>query len=272
MSNPVGGRGLFNAGAAVLSLLIVLSLAGLVLHMPQAQEISLESRFQSPGAEALFGTDQLGRDIFARVLQGGIVSLGIGFFVTLISLLVGTVLGVISGYYGGWLDMAFVWIFDTFISIPGLLLAIALVAVLGPGIFNIVIALSLMGWVGFARLARGMTLKVRSEEYIAAAEAGGIAGGRLLFVHILPNVAGPLLVQAAISVAGVIIVESTLSFLGLSGEMALPSWGGMLNDGMGYLLIAPHLTVFPGLAIMLAVLSLNFISDGLRDRLDAARQ
>lgn len=262
----------FIIGLAMLFMVIITSLAGVILPLPEAEQIVLSQRFDSPNASHLFGNDQLGRDIFARVLRGGGVSLGIGLLVTAISLTIGTAIGVLSGYLGGWFDMVFVWIFDTFIAIPGLLLAIAFVAVLGPGTGNIIIALSVMGWVGFARLARGMTLKVKSEDYILAAEASGISLVRLLRVHVLPNLAGPLLVQAAIAVAGVIIVESTLSFLGLSGEMGLPSWGAMLNDGMGYLLVAPHLTIFPGVAIMITVLSLNIISDGLRDLLDARQR
>lgn len=259
---------LFVIGVVVIVALLAISIIGLLIPTPQASTIDLSKRFADPGGQDWFGSDQLGRDVFTRVLQGGAISLSIGFLVTVVSLILGTILGVISGYYGGWIDLLFVWLFDTFISIPGLLLAIAFVAVLGPGMINIVIALSIMGWVGFARLARAMTLKIRSEEYIAAALASGLPTHRILVVHLLPNISGPLLVQATVFTAGVIIVESTLSFLGLAGETNLPSWGGMLNDGMGYLLVAPHLTIFPGIAIMLAVLSLNFISDGLRDRLD----
>jgi len=260
--------GLFFVAVLVLSALVIISCVAIVLPTPQATQIQLDQRFAAPGEGGLFGSDQLGRDILTRVLQGGAISLGIGFLVTLISLIIGTTLGIISGYAGGLIDMIFVWLFDTFISIPGLLMTIAFVAVLGPGLPNIIAALSIMGWVGFARLARAMTLRVRSEEYILAARSTGISHGRVIRVHLLPNIAGPLLEQAAIAMAGVIIVESTLSFLGLAGDTDLPSWGGMLNDGMGYLLVAPHLTIFPGVAIMLAVLSLNIISDGIRDRLD----
>jgi len=268
MSRLAPRSGLFKVATAVLLALIVISVVAVVIPTPQASEIQLDQRFAGPGEAGMFGSDQLGRDILTRVLQGGAISLGIGFLVTIISLIIGTTLGVISGYAGGALDMIFVWLFDTFISIPGLLMAIAFVAVLGPGMINIIVALSIMGWVGFARLARAMTLRVRNEEYIAAARSTGISTGRVIGVHLLPNIAGPLLVQAAIAMAGVIIVESTLSFLGLAGDTDLPSWGGMLNDGIGYILVAPHLTIFPGVAIMMAVLSLNIISDGLRDRLD----
>ena len=160
------------------------------------------------------------------------------------------------------------WLFDTALAVPGLLLAIAVIAVLGPSFTNLVIALCVMGWVGYARLARGLILRAKENDYVAAARLSGASGSRIAVVHILPNIAGPLVVQAAIGMAGVIITEATLSFLGLGGEVDSPSWGAMLNDGLGYLLVAPHLTIFPGVAIAVTVLALNTLGDGLQERFD----
>jgi peptide/nickel transport system permease protein len=200
------------------------------------------------------------------VIHGARISLLIGLIVTVVSVTVGTLLGMAAGYRGGLADLLLTWLFDTALAIPGLLLAIGVIAILGPSFLNLIIALCAMGWVGYARLARGLTLRAKESDYVSAAQVGGLSGWRILVFHILPNITGPLLVQATLGMAGVIITESTLSFLGLGGEIGAPSWGAMLNDGLGYLLVAPHLTVFPGAAIALTVLALNFMGDGLQER------
>ena len=256
------------AGMILLGLMLLLALVGPVVYSIDPYQVVLDRSLDGPEGGHPLGFDQLGRDILARVFQGSRVSLTIGLVVTVISLLLGTSLGLLAAYKGGWTDSLFTWLFDTAMAIPGLLLAIGIIAVLGPNTTNLVIALCVMGWVGYARLARGLTLKTMSEEYIAAARVSGCGDVRIMFVHILPNIAGPLIIQGTIGMAGVIITESTLSFLGLSGEVDSASWGSMLNDGLGYILVAPHLTIFPGLAIIVTVLSLNFLGDGLRDKLD----
>lgn len=256
------------AGFVLLCSMLFLALAGPLVYSVSPYDVILERNLSGPAWEHPLGCDQLGRDILARIFQGTRISLSIGLIVTAVSLILGTSLGLFAAYKGGWTDTLFTWLFDTAMAIPGLLLAIAIIAVLGPDTTNLIIALCAMGWVGYARLARGLTLKTMSEEYIAAAKVSGAKDGRIMFVHILPNIAGPLIIQGTIGMAGVIITESTLSFLGLSGEVDSASWGSMLNDGLGYILVAPHLTIFPGLAIIVTVLALNFIGDGLRDKLD----
>jgi peptide/nickel transport system permease protein len=264
----MGGNRLATIGAALLALVTVIALAGPLVFPVSPLAIDLPAALHAPDGAHPFGTDQLGRDILARAIHGARISLGIGLVVTLINLVTGTALGLFAGWRGGLVDLCCVWLFDTFLAVPGLLLAIGVVAVLGPSSVNLVIALCVMGWVGYARLARALTLRTREEEYIAAARTTGISGRRIALVHILPNIAGPLIVQATIGMAGVILTESTLSFLGLGGEVDAPSWGAMLNDGLGFILTAPHLTIFPGIAIAITVLALNFLGDGLRDRLD----
>ncbi len=263
-----GGNRLAQAGAAVLALVVLAALAGPLLLPVSPLEINLPSRLQGPSLEHPFGCDQLGRDILSRVIHGAQVSLSIGLLVTLVSLVVGTALGMYAGYRGGLTDLLMNWLFDVALAVPGLLLAIGVIAVLGPSFFNLVIALCVMGWVGYARLARSLTLRAREVDYVAAARVSGLSSPRILKAHILPNISAPLLVQATIGMAGVIITESTLSFLGLGGEIDAPSWGAMLNDGLAYLLVAPHLTIFPGAAIAITVLALNFLGDGLQERLD----
>jgi peptide/nickel transport system permease protein len=260
------------AGLILLMLMLLIAFIGPFFIAANPYSIDLPSALQEPSATHPLGCDQLGRDIMARTIEGTRISLSISLVVTLVSLLAGTLLGVVAGYFGGWLDLMFVWIFDTMMAIPGLLLSIAVIAILGPSTTNLIIALCIMGWVGYARLARALTLRAKEEDYTAAARVAGASHWRVMSAYLLPNIAGPLVVQGALGMAGVIIIESTLSFLGLGAEIDSPSWGAMLNDGMGYLLTAPHLTIFPGIAIALTVLALNFIGDGLRDLLDVKSQ
>jgi len=231
--------------------------------------IHLPDRLGSPSQAHWFGTDELGRDILSRVIYGSRISMLVGSCVVLTSLALGLIIGSIAGYYGGAIDrFVNVVLMNAFLSFPGILIAIAFVAFRGPGIFNLVVALSLGGWVGYARLVRGQVLAAREREFVEAARALGASDRRIIVRHILPNIIQPVIVQAAIGMAGAILAEATMSFLGLGVPPPTASWGSMLNDGRVYLFEAPHLVLFPALAVMLAVLSFNFIGDALRDYLD----
>ncbi len=231
--------------------------------------IDLPTRLSAPSQAHWFGTDELGRDILSRVIYGARISMLVGSCVVLVSLALGLIIGSIAGYYGGRIDrFVNVVLMNAFLSFPGILLAIAFVAFRGPGIFNLVLALSLGGWVGYARLVRGQVLAAREREFVEAARALGASDLRIIVRHILPNIIQPVIVQAAIGMAGAILAEATMSFLGLGVPPPTASWGTMLNDGRAHLFDAPHLVLFPALAVMLAVLSFNFIGDALRDYLD----
>ncbi len=231
--------------------------------------INLPARLDLPSHAHWFGTDELGRDILSRVIYGARVSMLVGSCVVLTSLALGLIIGSIAGYYGGAIDrFVNVVLMNAFLSFPGILIAIAFVAFRGPGVFNLVIALSLGGWVGYARLVRGQVLAARAREFVEAARALGASDLRIIVRHMLPNIIQPVVVQAAIGMAGAILAEATMSFLGLGVPPPTASWGAMLNDGRSYLFSAPHLVLFPAGAVMLAVLSFNFIGDALRDYLD----
>jgi peptide/nickel transport system permease protein len=233
---------------------------------PSAQELPL--RLARPTLTHPFGLDELGRDILARVLAGARISFLVGFVVVSVSASVGTTLGAVAGYFGGVVDDLISRIIDVLLAFPGLLLAIALVAVLGPSLGNVLFALTIIGWVGYARLVRGQVLRAREFEYVQAARALGASTPRILWRHVIPSALPAVVVQATLGMAAAIIGEAALSFLGLGVQPPTPSWGTMLNGGRAHLLDAPHLTVFPGLAIALVVLGLNFVGDGLRDLTD----
>ncbi len=230
--------------------------------------MNLIEQLSRPSAAHWLGQDVNGSDILSRLLYGARISLVVSLAVVALAGSIGVVLGLISGYFGGWTDTLLMRLVDILLAFPGLLLAIALVAVLGPDVKNVIIALTVLGWVSFARLVRGQVLAVKEREFVLAARAAGASNRRIMLVHILPNIMGPVIVQATFSVAGVIIAESSLSFLGLGAPPGTPSWGAMLADGKQVLMDAPHVSIFPGLAIMLAVLAFNFVGDGLRDRYD----
>ncbi|HYI14491.1 MAG TPA: ABC transporter permease [Thermomicrobiales bacterium] len=216
----------------------------------------------------ILGTDQLGRDILTRTIYGARVSLIVGITAVLLGAGIGTTLGLFSGYYGGWMDAIIMRIGDIFLAFPYLLLAIAIVAVLGGGLLNVIIVLAIATWVPYARLTRGSVLSAKAQEYIVAARAIGVSDGKLLFRHLLPNVVTPIIVFGTFAVAAAIIAEAGLSFLGLGVGSSQPTWGNMLADGRAYLSTAWWLATIPGLAIMLTVLSINLIGDWLRDALD----
>ena len=256
-----------NAGAFIVAVVVVAATAGpwLVQSDPADQDLAL--RLEGPSRLHWFGLDELGRDILARVLSGGRVSLLVGVIVVSISASIGAVLGAIAGYYGGVLDEAISRLIDILLAFPGLLLAIALVAVLGPGLTNAALALSSIGWVGYARVVRAQVLQAREFEYVSAARAMGAATPRILLRHIFPAALPALIVQATLGMGGAILSEAALSFLGLGVQPPTPSWGAMLNYGRAHVLDAPHLTIFPGLAIAVLVLGLNLLGDSLRDRI-----
>jgi peptide/nickel transport system permease protein len=257
-------------GALVVVVAVLAAIFGPMLAPfdPSAQELAL--RLEGPSSLHWFGLDELGRDIFARVLSGARISLMVGIVVVSVSATIGTVLGAIAGYFGGRVDEAISRIIDILLAFPGLLLAIALVAVLGPSLTNVVLALCLIGWVGYARLVRGQVLRAREFEFVQAARALGARTSRILVQHIIPTALPAVTVQATLGMGGAILAEASLSFLGLGVQPPTPSWGTMLSYGRSHLLDAPHLTIFPGLAIAVVVLGFNFLGDGLRDTFDPA--
>jgi peptide/nickel transport system permease protein len=269
----IAGNARHNPLAAIgVVLVIILVLFALFAPWIAPQDpagINLPTRLSPPSHDHWFGTDELGRDILSRIIYGSRISMFVGGCVVLISLALGLIIGSIAGYYGGSIDrFVNVVLMNAFMSFPGILLAIAFVAFRGPGIFNLVLALSLGGWVGYARLVRGQVLAAREREFVEAARALGASDLRIIVRHILPNIIQPVIVQAAIGMAGAILAEATMSFLGLGVPPPTASWGTMLNDGRVHLFDAAHLVIFPALAVMLAVLSFNFIGDALRDHLD----
>jgi peptide/nickel transport system permease protein len=228
----------------------------------------LPQRLNGPTWRHPLGFDELGRDVLARLLAGARVSLLVGLAVVMLSATIGVTIGAVAGYAGGWLDEVVGRLMDVLLAFPGILLAIALVAVLGPSLTNVVIALVTIGWVGYARLVRGQVLKLRELDYVQAARALGAGSTRILVRHVVPGTLSAVTVQATLGMAGAIISEASLSFLGLGVQPPVPSWGTMLDAGRSHLFDAPHLTIFPGLAIALVVLGLNFVGDALRDALD----
>ena len=261
--------GLGRWGLMLTVLLAVAALAApwLAPYDPAAQ--NLPTRLSPPSAAHWLGSDELGRDVLSRVLYGTRVSMLVSVSVVLGSGLVGLCLGSIAGYFGGWLDrLVNIVLINAFLSFPGILLAIAFAAFLGPGIGKVVMALTITGWAGYARLARAQVLQAKEMEYVVAARSLGASHARILIRHLLPNILQPVLVQATIGMAGAILAESTLSFLGLGVLAPMSSWGGMLNDARGHLFDAPYLVVFPALAVMTAVLAFNLLGDALRDWMD----
>jgi peptide/nickel transport system permease protein len=256
-------------GCVLLALFTLCAVFAPLLASHDPAQLNLSARLLPPSSAHLFGTDELGRDILSRILFGARVSLTVAIAVVAISLILGTVLGMISGFYGGFSDTVInIYLTNAFLSLPGILLAVAFVAFLGPSLINLILALALAGWVNYARLVRAQVMAVKEREYVQAARSLGATDLHLMFRHILPNIIQPLLVQAAIGMAGAILAEATLSFLGLGVQPPTATWGAMLNDARSHLFDSPYLVFFPAAALALCVLAFNLIGDGLRDLLD----
>ena len=256
-------------GVALVAIFVFAAIFAPWISPQDPAHIDLPNRLQTPSAQHWCGTDELGRDILSRLIWGARISLFVGSSVVVCSLLLGLIIGSLAGYYGGGIDrFVNVVLMNAFLSFPGILIAIAFVAFRGPGIFNLVLALSLGGWVGYARLVRAQVLAVREREFVEAARALGAGDLHIITRHILPNIIQPVIVQAAIGMAGAVLAEATMSFLGLGVPPPTASWGSMLNDARSHLFDAPHLVLFPAVTVMLAVLAFNFIGDALRDLLD----
>lgn len=265
----MGNKFWFYTGCFALGLVIACAVFAPLLapYDPTQQNLENDLLLHSPAH--FLGTDKLGRDILSRTLYGTRISLLVGISTVLASVTIGFLVGSLAGYYGGWVDHILMRLVDILMAFPGILLAIAFTAVLGPGLDHVVLALCLISWTGYSRLVRGEILGLKEKDYIQAARAIGCTPARVIFGHLFPNLLPPLVIQATFGLAAAIIAEGSLSFLGLGVEPPTPSWGSMLSEGRQFLLVAPHLTAYPGLAIMITVLGLNLLGDALQDRLDA---
>ena len=257
-------------GLILMSLMILTAVcAGFFLdYDTQVIGQSIRSRLQWPSAAHWFGTDQYGRDLFARVIWGSRISLFVGFFTVGIAMTVGSLIGAFAGYYGGRVDNILMRIMDVFLAMPGTIMAVAIVGALGPGIINVLMAMSICRIPQFARIVRSAIISIRGQEFVEAARCCGSRDLRIIFRHILPNAVGPIVVQATIGMATTILGVAGLSFIGRGIEAPLPEWGSMLSEAKSQMMYQPYLMFFPGIAIVLAVLALNLIGDGLRDALD----
>ena len=262
---------------AIIGLIIIISLAFIALFAPfiaphDPIEQNLDKRLLTPCREYPMGTDDLGRCLLSRIIYGARVSLKLGVIVVGIITVIGVTLGLISGYYGGIVDEIIMRLVDVVLAFPGIILALAIAGALGPGLFNVMLALAMVGWTGLARVVRGSVLSVKQKEFVESARALGCSDLHIMTRHILPNVMAPVIVLATLDMAFIILAAAGLSFLGLGAQPPTPEWGSMLNNGRAFMRTAPHLTTFPGLAIMVAVLAFNFLGDGLRDALDPRQQ
>lgn len=256
------------AGAFIIIFFILLAAFGTFIAPEGINEQELSDRLLPPSSDYWFGTDDLGRDIFSRVIHGARISLWVGFFSVIGSVVVGSLLGILAGYYGRWVDMVISRIFDIMLAFPSILLAIAVVSVLGPSLQNALIAIAIINVPNFGRLIRSKVLSIKEDEYITAARGIGMKDARILFSHILPNSMAPVIVQGTLAVATAILEAAALGFLGLGAQAPMPEWGKMLADSKDYLQTAPWTMIFPGIAIMFTVLGFNLMGDGLRDAMD----
>jgi peptide/nickel transport system permease protein len=259
---------MIRVGFLIVALAVAAAVLGPSLTPYDPTSQTLSQRLEPPSRAHPFGMDELGRDILSRLVSGARISLIVGLAVVSVSSLIGMMFGSIAGYFGGAVDDVISRVIDVLMAFPGILLAIALVAVLGPSLTNVILALCVIGWVGYARLVRGQALRAREFEYVQAARAMGAGPARIVVRHVLPAAFPSVIVQATLGMAGAIIAEASLSFLGLGVQPPTPSWGTMLDAGRSHLFDAPHLTIFPGMAIAVLVLGFNFLGDGLRDRID----
>ncbi len=258
-------------GLGVATLLVFLAIAAPLLAPHRPSAIDLTADLRPPSAGHLLGAGENGIDVLTHILYGARISLLVSLFAVGLSALVGTCLGGVAGYLGGWVDEALMRLVDILLAFPGILLAIFITAVLGPSVANVVFALAFTGWTGYARLMRAQVLSLRHRDYVEAARALGASNRRIIVRHIFPNAAGPLIVQATFGIPGAILAEASLSFLGLGVPPGTPSWGALVDQGTQYLLVAPHIALFPGLALAITVLGFNFLGDAARDALDPKR-
>lgn len=255
-------------GLGFIVLLVICAIFANQLAPFSFSKQNLMHTFELPSAKHLLGTDEFGRDIMSRLIYGARVSLQVGFIAVGISLMVGGLLGAFSGFYGGTLDNVIMRVMDVLLAVPQTLLAIAIAAALGPGLFNMMIAVGISAVPNYARIVRSSVLSIRGMEYVEAARAVGSSDFRIILRHIIPNSMAPIIVQSTLGVASAILNAAGLSFIGLGIQPPNPEWGAMLSGGRQYIRDFPHLTLYPGLAIMLTILALNFLGDGLRDALD----
>jgi len=256
------------AGLAVVAALLLVALLAPRLSPFDPNTQDLDSGLSGASASHWLGQDKLGRDLLSRLLHGSRISISVGLGTVAISLSIGLLAGCASGFYGGRTDHLFMRLCDVLMAFPGILLAIAITAVLGPSLRNVLIALSLLGWVGYARLIRAQVMKVKEMEFVESARASGNPPARILLSHVLPNALSPIIVESTFGIARAIVAEAGLSFLGLGVAPPAPSWGAMINEGRHFLFVAPHVAAVPGLAIMATVMAFNLIGDGLRDAMD----
>jgi peptide/nickel transport system permease protein len=263
LRNPVAMAG----GAVVIALILVAIVAPYVAPYDPVHQ-DLANSLAGPSMKHLAGTDVHGRDIFSRIIHGTRISLRIGFLGMLLGCVGGVVLGLVAGYYGGWADTVIMRLMDVQLAFPGLLVAICIIAIIGPGLENVILAVGIFSVPLFARVTRGQILSLKEQEFIVAARMMGAQDGRIMLNHLLPNAVAPLLVLCTLRIATAILTAASLSFLGLGAQPPIPEWGAMLSDGRAYLSIAPHVATTPGLAILITVLAFNLLGDGLRDALD----
>lgn len=256
------------AGGILIILFIIVAIVGPYFTPYEPNKQIITEKLNGPSLDHWFGTDHLGRDIFSRVIHGMKLTLYIGFFSVILGATVGVLLGILAGYYGKMTDTIIMRAMDVLLAFPGILLALAIVSVLGASLNNVIIAVAIFSVPVFARIVRGSTMAVKNLEYIDAVKVLGASDARIIFKHILPNVTSPLIVQASLNIATAILAASGLSFLGLGAQPPTPEWGAMLSDGRNYLFNAPHVAFFPGIAIVVVVLAFNILGDGLRDALD----
>ncbi|WP_404405540.1 nickel transporter permease [Jeotgalibacillus malaysiensis] len=255
-------------GGYLIVFFILVAIFGPMFLSKTPNETDIANKLAGPSAEFWFGTDNFGRDIFTRIIHGMSITLYVGFTSVVIGLVIGVPLGIISGYYGGRIDNVIMRIMDVLLAFPGILLALAIVSVLGGSLQNVIIAVGIFSIPAFARIVRGSTLSVKKLEYIDAVRALGATDFRIIFRHILPNVMSPIIVQATLRIATAVLTAAGLSFLGLGAQPPMPEWGAMLSEGRAYIYDAWHVAFFPGMMIVLVVLAFNIFGDGIRDALD----
>ena len=256
-------------GLCIIIILYLVAIFAPVLAPYPYDKMDLTNLYAPPGSPGhLLGTDEFGRDVLSRLIYGARISLTVGFVVVGMAGTVGVTLGALAGYYGGWVDTLIMRTVDFLYAFPFFILAITIVAILGPSLYNAMVALALVSWPGYARMVRGQFLSLKQREFVEAARSVGVSGPRIILRHLLPNALGPVIVQMSLGVGGAILSASGLSFLGLGAQPPAAEWGAMLSAGKDYLRSAPHLATYPGLAIMITVLAFNFVGDGLRDALD----